>query len=79
MEYTTKWSSSSTDGKKLIGMFKKGMIATNAKPSEIRASVPEFQRYKANSFRAAFYRLRDQYAVVTPIGGGVALKSEKSK
>ena len=74
-----KWNSSSADGKKLIAMFKKGMIATVAKPSEIKNSVPEFHKYKGNSFRSAFYRLRDQYSQDKPIGADVGLKGDKGK
>jgi MinD-like ATPase involved in chromosome partitioning or flagellar assembly len=56
-----KWNSNNSDGKKLIRMFKQGRIARSAKPSEIRESDPAFNKYKASSFRGAFYRLRDQY------------------
>jgi hypothetical protein len=73
-----KWNANSKDGQRLLYMFTKGMIATDAKPSQIRASVPEFQKYKADSFRQAFYRMKTQNALFTPKFGGV-LKTEKGK
>jgi hypothetical protein len=78
-EKSIKWNANSKDGQRLLYMFTKGMIATDAKPSQIRASVPEFQKYKADSFRQAFYRMKTQNALFTPKCGGVTLKNEKGK
>jgi hypothetical protein len=75
MTHYTKWNSNSKDGKKLVSMLSKGMIVSDAKPGEVRSSVPDFKKYKPTSFRAAFYRLRDQYGVAskgTSSGDGVA-------
>jgi hypothetical protein len=78
-EKSARWNANSKDGQRLLYMFTKGMIATDAKPSQIRASVPEFQKYKADSFRQAFYRLKTQNALFTPKCGGATLKNEKGK
>jgi hypothetical protein len=79
MSSVEKWNSNSKDGKKLIDMFRKGMIASNAKPKDIRSSVPEFAKFKANSFRAAFYRLKEQYAPDTHKPSGDGLEKLKGK
>lgn len=55
----TRWDNKSKDSRELEGMFMKGMIAHDAKASQIRASRPEWiAKYDANQFRNAFNRFK---------------------
>lgn len=55
----TRWDNKSKDARDLEAMFKKGMIAFDAKASLIRSSNPIWvAKYDANQFRNAFNRIK---------------------
>lgn len=57
-----RWDAKSKDGKELEAMFKKGLIAYDAKPAQIREANPLWvKNYNADQFRNAFNRLKKQY------------------
>jgi hypothetical protein len=58
-----KWDSKGKDGLKLRMMLFNGKINPHTKPSIIRDSLPEFQQYNPNSFRQAFYRMREEVSM----------------
>jgi len=61
----TRWDAKSKDAKELEGMFKKGIIAFDAKASNIRESNPLWvKNYTADQFRNAFNRIKKQHDMI---------------
>lgn len=57
-----RWDAKSKDAKDLENMFKKGMIASDAKASSIRETNPGWKdRYDVGQFRNAFNRIKGRY------------------
>jgi hypothetical protein len=59
----TRWDSKSKDATQLEGMFRKGMIAHDAKAGTIRDGNPNWKKnYTSGQFRNAFNRLKKIYS-----------------